>query len=100
MAETAAKIQAVLSLIEAILQLLLAERVTEGLEIRKLTDSVRIQLIDACKSFLTNSFLVVGEEQSSELLSLEEVLAMVLGLCHSEHILVRIRLVLARRVKL
>ena len=42
MAETAAKIQAVLSLVEAILQLLLAERVTERLEIRELTDSVRI----------------------------------------------------------
>ena len=42
MAETAAKIQAIFSLVEAILQLLLAERVTEGLEIRELTDSVRI----------------------------------------------------------
>lgn len=90
MAEATPEVEAVFSLIETILQLFLAQRVAERLEIGKLADSVRIQLVDTSKSFLTDCLLVVSEKQAPELLPLEEVLPVVLGLGHSKDILVGI----------
>ena len=66
----------------------------------QLADSVSIERVDTCECFLSDRFLVVGEEQSSELLPLEEVFAVVLGLGHRKHVLMHIRLVFARRVEL
>lgn len=100
MAKATAKIQAVLSFVEAILQFFLAKGITERLQVCELADCVSIQLIDACKSFLTDSLLVVGQEQSSELFSLEKILTVVLRLRHSKHILMCIGLVLTRDVEL
>ena len=82
MTEAPAQVQAVLSLVKTILQLFLPERVAKRLQIGKLAHCVCIQLINACKSFLTDGFLVVGQEQASELFPLEKVLPMVLGLGH------------------
>ena len=62
MAEAAAKVEAIFTLVKAILQLFLPQRVPKRLKIGELTDRIRVQLIDACKSFLANGFLVVGEQ--------------------------------------
>ena len=58
-----------------------------------------IELIHACKSFLTNRFLVVSKQETSELTPLKEVFAMVLGLGHGEQILVEVACVLLGCIK-
>ena len=60
MAEATAQVEAVLSLVKPILQFLFAQRVPKRFEIRELTHCVCVQLINACKSFFTNGFLVIG----------------------------------------
>ena len=82
MAEATAKVEAVLTLVKAILQLFLAQRVPERLKIRELAHRIRVQLIDTCKSFFANGFLVVGEKQATELFPLEEIFAVVFGFGH------------------
>ena len=82
------------------MQLFLAKRVAEGLKVGKLANRVGIELVNACERLVPYSLLVVGKEQSSELLPLEEVFAVVLGLGHRKHVLMHIRLVFARRVEL
>ena len=66
---------------------------------RKLADCVSVQLIHACESLLTDRFLVVSKQETSELTPLKEVFAMVLGLGHCEQILVEIACVLLGCIK-
>ena len=61
---------------------------------RELTHSVSVQLVDTCECFLTDRLLIVSKQESSELLSLEEVFAMVPGFRHGEHVLVYVGVVL------
>ena len=67
---------------------------------RELANSISIKLIDASKRFLTNCFLVVRQQEPTELFALEEVLAMVIWLRHGEQILVEVALVASRGVEL
>ncbi len=60
---------------------------------RKLADSVGIERVNTSKGLFSYGFLIVGEEQSTELLSLEEVFSVVLSLGHRKNILVRIALI-------
>ena len=60
MAEATAQVEAVLSLVEPILQFLFAQRVPKRFEIRELTHCVCVQLINTGKSFFTNGLLVIG----------------------------------------
>ena len=99
MSEASPQIQAVFAFVEPVLQLFLAKGVAEGAQIRELANRAGIELIDASEGLLADGFLVVGEEQTSELGALEEVLAVVVGLGHGEHILVHIRVVLSRVVE-
>ena len=80
MGEVATQVQPVLSFVKTILELFLAQRVSEGFQMRELADRVSIELVDTSERFLSDGFLVVGEEQASELFPLEEVLAVVLRL--------------------
>ena len=41
---------------------------------------MRVKLVNASECFLTDGLLVVGEKQAAELLSLEEVLAVIFRL--------------------
>ena len=94
MCEASPQIQAVFAFVEPVLQLFLAQGVAEGAQIRELANRAGIELIDAGEGLLTDGLLVVGEEQTSELGALEEVLAVVVGFGHGEHILVHIRVIL------
>lgn len=70
----------VILLLKAFLRYLLFERV----DLIEFADSFLIQTVDAFESALSDGFLVVGEEQASELRALEEVLAVVLLFRHRE----------------
>ena len=93
MSETSTQVEAIFILVEPVLELLLAQGVSERVEVRELAHGVRVELVNASEGFLADGFLVVSEEEASELLALEEVFAVVLGLAHSEDVLVHVALV-------
>ena len=62
MREAASQVQAILSLVKPVLQLLFAKAVPEGFEVTELAHRIGVELVDACKGFLSDCFLVVGEE--------------------------------------
>lgn len=66
----------------------------------ELAHRVSVKLVNACEGFLSDGFLVVGKEESSELFPLEEVFAVVLGFTHGEDVLMHIALVHSRLVEL
>jgi hypothetical protein len=76
------------TLIEPIKGLLPVKRLTEGLESTEFADCVLVELLNAVERLLADSFLVVGEEEATEVRTLEEVLALVLGLRHAQDVLV------------
>ena len=82
MTETATQVQTIFALVETILQFFLAERVSEGLKICKLADSVGIKLINTSKCLLPNRLLIVSEQEAPELFPLEEVFAVIFWLGH------------------
>ena len=67
-------------LIELLDVFLLVNRVFKGLNRVELADCLLVEGIYTSKGSLTNSFLVVCQEETSELMSLEEVTSMVLWL--------------------
>ena len=66
---------------------------------RELANRVRIELVDTCKGFFSDRFLIVSKEESTELTSLKEILAVVLWLRHGEQVLMQVATVLLRRVE-
>lgn len=86
--KAASEIEAIFTLIEPVLDFLFTKWLFEWTKVRKLTDGVRIELINTSECFFAYCLLVVSKQQSSEFFSLEEVLSMVLGLWHCEQILV------------
>ena len=65
----------------------------------ELAHSVSVELVDTGEGLLSDSLLVVGEEEAAEFLPLEEVFAMVLWLRHRQQILVDVALVLVQNIE-
>ena len=70
------------SFIKCLLSPLLCNWLLKWIDCIELTDSFMIEAIHTFESFLTDSFLMICEEETSELLSLEKVLAVILWLWH------------------
>ena len=68
--------------VEIFLSFLGANTVLEAINRVELVDCAAIQLIYTLECLLPKGFLVVCQEETSEFLSLEEVLTMVLGFWH------------------
>ena len=100
MTETASQVKTIFTFVETVLQLLLAKGVSKGSQVSELAHRVSIKLIDTGKCLLTDSLLVVSQQQASELLPLEKVFAMVLSFGHRQHILVGIRVIVSWLVEL
>jgi hypothetical protein len=72
--------------IEILLSFFLANAIFKAINWVELIDSAAVELVNALESFLTQSFLVVSEEETPKFLSLEKVFAVILGLRHSKDV--------------
>jgi hypothetical protein len=71
--------------IKVFLSLFLADAIFEAGDLIELADCAAVQFIHTLECFLTKSLLIICKEKTSELLSLEEILAMVLMLWHCQN---------------
>ena len=70
--------------IELLLSSLLRNWFLKWIYCVKLAHRFIIKVVDTLESFFTNSLLMISKEETSELLSLEKVLAVILRFCHSK----------------
>ena len=73
-----------ISFVKVLLSFLGANAVFEAINRIEFVHCAAIQLVYTLECLLPEGFLVVGQEQTTEFLSLEEVLAVVLGFWHGE----------------
>ena len=73
-----------ISFVKVFLSFLGANAVFEAIDRVELVHCAAIQLVNTCECLLPKSLLVICQEQTTEFLSLEEVLTVVLGFWHRE----------------
>lgn len=73
-------------LVEALLSLARSNTLTEVRHFVELADGVSVQVVDAGEGTMAQRLLVISKEETAELLSLEEISAMILILGHSKHV--------------